>query len=44
VMTKHPRHVQTNLEGFSFYRCVSCNHHLSHSSAPIFCNVSGNYE
>jgi hypothetical protein len=24
------------LEGFSFYRRVSCNHHLCHSSAPIF--------
>jgi hypothetical protein len=43
-VTKHPRHVQRNMESFSFYRCVACYHSLRHSSVPIFCNVSGNYE
>jgi hypothetical protein len=43
-VTKHPRQVQTNLESFSFYRHVACYHPLWHSSVPIFCNVSRNYE
>jgi hypothetical protein len=43
-VTTHQRHVQTNLESFSFYRYVACYHPLRHSSVPIFCNVSGNYE
>jgi hypothetical protein len=38
-VTKHPRHVQTNLESFSFYRYVACYHPLRHSSVPIFRNV-----
>jgi hypothetical protein len=40
-VTKHSRHVQTNLESFSFYRYVACYHPLRHSSVPIFCNVLG---
>jgi hypothetical protein len=43
-VTKHSRHVQTNFESFSFYRYVACYHPLRHSSVPVFCNVSGNYE
>jgi hypothetical protein len=43
-VTKHPQHAQTNLESSSFYRYVACYHPLHHSSVPIFCNVSGNYE
>jgi hypothetical protein len=43
-VTKHSRHVQKNLESFSFYRYVACYHLLRHSIVPIFCNVSGNYE
>jgi hypothetical protein len=35
-VTKHPQHVQTNLESFSFYRYVACYHPLRQSSAPIF--------
>jgi hypothetical protein len=37
-ITKHPRHVQTNLESFSLYRYVTCYHPLRPSNVPIFCN------
>jgi hypothetical protein len=35
-ITKHPRHVQTNLESSSFYRYVACCYPLRHSSVSIF--------
>jgi hypothetical protein len=43
-ITKHPWHVQKNLESFSFSRYVACYHPLRHSSVPFFCIGSGNYE
>jgi hypothetical protein len=43
-VTKYPRNVQTNTEGFFFYRYVACYHPLRNFSVPIFYNVSGNCE